>query len=208
MDILTTYKNRLKQSQDHAYPHWTRAIENYKHYLGRIDTGKTVEQNYPFHSKMSMSISYEIVETIMPRIIGRDPEFTTVAVEAEDIPYERVAKMAVEMGYNNPKLEMLGEPIYLKLQRFAKELLITGNAVGRPFWRRQTTKQMQYLGSLAKAGIKDDPDLNKLYKLAEDTKDSITFTKKLIDAPFIDDFDLRHIPFFMFIGDFAMDDTG
>lgn len=210
MSILQDYKNRLKQSYDLCTPHWDRAIDNYKHYLGRLDTGNIQENDYPFASRMSLSVSYEIVETVMPRLIGKDPEFTTVAIEPDDVPYEQTAKMAVDLGYNNPKLELLGEPIYLKLQRGVKEQLITGNAVYRAFWRREKRKQMIYMASLERAGIKDSSNIKKVLEMADSMKarEEIVYSKKLMDCPFLDDFDLKHVPFFFFMPDVAMVDTG
>lgn len=208
MSILDTYKQRLKESESYCTPHWERAIDNYKHYLGRLDVGGMNMTDYPFSSQMSVSLSYEVVETVLPRIIGKDPEFTTTAVEPQDVPFEQTAKMAVDLGYNNPKLELMGEPIFLKLNRFVKELLITGNAVGRPFWRRERTKQVRYLANYEKAGIKDEPDISKVYKLAGKNGKDVTFSKKLVDSPLLDDFDLRHVPFFMYYPDVPMIETG
>lgn len=208
MALIDTYKKRLSSSLALCTPHWNRAIDNYKHYLGRIDTGGTYEGDYPFTSKTSMSISYEVVETVMPRIIGRDPEFLAVAVEPSDSDYERDARMALELGYNNPKLEIRGEPIYLKLQRGTKEQLITGNVVYRPYWRRETIKQVRYVGSLKKAGIENSPDLVMLAKRAKELNDKVSYQKQIIDAPFLDDFDLRHVPFFMYMPDAQMVDRG
>jgi len=210
MSVLQDYKNRLSESYKLCTPHWERAIDNYKHYLGRLDTGGTTESQYPFSSKMSMSISYEIVETVMPRLIGKDPEFTAVAVEPDDVPDEQTAKMAVDFGYNNPKLELMGEPIYLKLQRAIKEQLITGNLVLRPYWRRQKTKQIRYLASLDKAGIKDEMDIKKVLAIAEKmrAKGEVRYSKKLVDCPLLDDFDIKHLPFFFFFPDVAMVETG
>ena len=161
MAILKDYQNRKKKSFDLSTSHWTRMIDNYKHYFGRLDTGNTSESDYPFQSQIVVPTSYEIVETVMPRIIGRDPEFTTIAMESDDVEYEQVAKLAVESGYNNPKLELAGEPIYLKLQRGVKELLITGNMVLRAYWRRETQKRMKYLASLKMAGFESEADIKR-----------------------------------------------
>lgn len=210
MSMIQTYKKRLKQSYNYSEPHWNRAIDNYKHYLGRLDTGGLSEKDYPFHSRMSIQLSYEVVETVMPRIIGKDPEFTTIGIDSEDVPFERTAKMAIELGYNNPKLELLGEPIYLKLQRGVKEQLITGNVVYRAFWRREVKKQMQYLASIGKTGHKDIPmsELNKIIEKNPEYEKDVIYNKKLIDSPYLDDFDLRHVPFFMWFGDIPMIETG
>lgn len=207
--ILDTYKERVRVSRNFCTPHWDRAIDNYKHYLSRLDVGGASEQDYPFQSKMVVPISYEIVETVLPRIIGKDPEFTAVAVEPEDVPYENTAKLAIEMAYNNPKLELMGEPIYLKLLKATKEFLVTGNMVLRPYWRRERSKQIRYLASLDRAGIKNQP-IAKVIEAATELKalDEITYSKKLIDSPFLDDFDCRLVPFFQFLPDPTMSETG
>lgn len=208
--MLQKYKSRLKASQNYSEPHWDRIIDNYKHYLGKLAVGGANESMYPFSSKMVVPVSYETVETVMPRIIGKDPEFTAIAVEPSDVPYEESSKIIIDMQYNNPKLEILGEPLYLKLQRGAKELLIGGNVVYRAFWRRQKRKQMTYLASLVRAGFNDEADIQKVLKAAESLKagSEVTYNKKLIDSPFLDDFDMRHLPFFWFFPDTEFAETG
>lgn len=203
MTTLQIFKDRLRASKNYAEPHWDRAIDNYKHYLGRLDVGNTKETDYPFESKMVIPMSYDIVETVLPRMIGKDPEFTPIAFEPADAPYENAAKLILEMQYNNPKLELLGEPIYMKLFKAVKECLITGNAVLRPFWRRQTTKQIRYLASLDRAGITEDEDIKKVLQMAEELKATgeIKYSKKLVDSPFLDDFDVRLLPFFRYLPD-------
>lgn len=209
MSKLSEYKKRLKNSQDLSESHWTRSIENYKHYFSKLDTGASKIENYPFHSQMTVPISYEVVETVMPRLIGKDPEFAAVAIEPSDVESEAMAKMAIEMAYNNPKLEMLGEPIYLKLYRGVKEQLITGNMVLRPFWRRQTTKRMQYRAYSEKTGHKDMDPVELYKKLsAMNMQDSMKYTKKEMEVPFLDDFDIRHVPFWMFFPDVPMIEPG
>lgn len=207
---MSSYKERLKASKDYCEPHWERAIDNYKHYLGRLDVGGINESDYPFTSTLSLPISYDVVETVFPRIIGKKPEYNAVAVEPGDVEYEQTAKLTVQSEYENPKLELLGEPIYLKLQRAVKEKLITGNYVLRPYWRRENKKRMKYFGSLERAGIKNSEDLENVYKVAGelDAKDEIEFTKEVTDSPFLDDFDVRHIPFFHFFPDGWMTETG
>lgn len=208
--MLQDYKNRKKKSYDLAKPHWSRAIDNYKHYFGRLDVGDTNEGDYPFQSQIVIPISYEVVETVMPRIIGRDPEFTTIAMESEDVDYEQVAKLTVETGYNNAKLELLGEPIYLKLQRGVKEMLVTGNMVLRAYWRRETQKRMKYLANLESAGFDGEEDIKKVMESAKKLgkEKDVTFSKKLVDCPYLDDFDVKLVPFFMFFPDVEMIETG
>lgn len=207
---LSEYKKRLSQSQSFCYPHWSRFIDNYKHYLSRlsykIDTDeaggydKEKINKYPFASKITTGISFDMVETMMPRIIGRDPEFITAAIEPEDIPYEATAKMVLEYEYQNPKLHLLGEPIYLKLQKMVREALITGTAIGRGYWRREKIKRAVYKG---KIGEKED-NIDKIIQLAQKMgmkKDEIEYVKKYEETPFLDDFDLKHLPFFFFFPD-------
>jgi hypothetical protein len=190
-------------------PHWDRAIDNYKHYLGRLDVGNTSENQYPFTSKMTIPVSYEIVETVLPRIIGKDPEFTPVAIEPSDVPYENTARIAIDMEYNNPKLELLGEPIYLKLVKGVKEALITGNAVWRAFWRREGSKRVVYTASLDRSGHKD-ADVQEVLKVAKELKaeNEIRYGKKFVDSPFLDDFDIKLVPFFHFFPDVSFSEPG
>lgn len=210
MSILKDYQERKKKSFDLSKSHWDRAIDNYKHYFGHLDTGNSSESDYPFQSNIVIPASYEIVETIMPRIIGRDPEFTTIAMESDDVDYEQVAKLTVESGYNNPKLELAGEPIYLKLQRGVKELLVTGNMVMRAYWRRESQKRMTYLATLDAAGHKNEKDIKKVLESAKKLgkEGEVTFSKKLVDCPYLDDFDVKLVPFFHFLPDVEMVETG
>lgn len=209
-NLYQTYKTRLKASRDYCEGNWYRSIDNYKHYLGRLDVGGVSEDEYPFQSTMTLPISYEIIETVLPRFIGRDPEFTAVAVEPSDVAFENSAKLAIEMEYNNPKLEILGEPIYLKIYKGAKEGLITGNFVLKAMWRRQTKKRIAYLANFDKTGHQNEPDISMVIKQAQEmqAEGEVTYSKKLVDAPFLDDFDVRHIPFFHFFPDSAFDMPG
>lgn len=208
--IKSIYENRLRQSRNLSESHWQRAIDNYKHYFGRLDAGQLDNDNYPFYSKMSMSISYEIIETIMPRIIGKDPEFTYVAEEPGDVQYEDLARITVDSQYNNPKLELLGEPIYLKLQRMVKEALITGNAVGRPMWRRQTKQIVKYVASLDRAGMVKEKDIQKVLETAMKLgkEDEVKYGKEIAESPWLDDFDITHKPFYHYFPDAIMIEPG
>lgn len=210
MKMLELYKARMKASRNVAEPHWDRAIENYKHYFGKIGTGGMSESEYPFQSQMNVPVSYEIVETILPRIIGKDPEFTPIAMEGDDVPFETTARIALESQYHNPKLSLRGEPIYMKLFKGVKEQLLIGNAVWRAYWRRENQKKPQYLINFERAGIKDSEDIAGTYKMAKKMgkEDEIKYTKKIVDSPFIDDFDLRHVPFFFFMPDAQFDMPG
>lgn len=208
-NILTIYKNRMKASRNICEPHWDRSIDNYKHYLGKLNVGNTNESDYPFTSKMTVPLSYDIVETVLPRIIGKDPEFTPVAIEPADVPYENTARIAIEMGYNNPKLELLGEPIYLKLIKGVKEKLITGNVVWRAFWRRESEKRVQYTASSARTGH-TDADVQEVLKAAKGVngESDVRYGKKFTDSPFLDDFDIKHVPFFHFFPDTSFSEPG
>ncbi len=210
ISTMELYKKRLRSSRNFCTPHWDRSIENYKHYLGRLDVGGVSESDYPFNSNMTIAISNEIVETTIPRIIGKDPEYTTTAVEPGDVPYEQSAKSAIQMEYENPKLELLGEPIYLKLLKMVKENLITGNAVGRPFWRRELRKAAMYQAKLEPAGIVDEMDSSKVLAIAKELgkENDVRWSKTFVDSPVLDDFDVKHLPFFQFYPDKEFDMPG
>lgn len=210
ISTLERYKKRLKESRDFCEPHWTRSIDNYKHYLGRLDVGGISEGDYPFQSTMVIPLSNDIVETTIPRIIGKDPEYTAIAEEPEDVPYEQSAKSIIQIEYENPKLELLGEPIYLKLLKGVKEAIITGNAVLRPLWRRETRKAAMYLANLEPAGIVEEENAADVLKTAKEVnkEGDVRWTKKLKDSPVLDDFDIKHKPFFLFFPDKGFDMPG
>lgn len=210
LTTFESYKKRLKESRDFCEPHWDRAIDNYKHYLGRLDVGGLSPQDYPFQSQMVIPLSNDIVETTIPRIIGKDPEYTAIAEEPTDVPYEQSAKSIIQIEYDNAKLDLLGEPIYLKLLKGVKEAIITGNAVLRPFWRRETRKAAMYLANLEPAGIVEEMDSAEVLKTAKELhkEGDVRWTKKLKDAPLLDDFDIKHKPFFQFFPDKAFDMPG
>lgn len=202
--MLDTYRLYLKQSSDYCEPHFERFIENYKHYFSKLSYEET---KYPFSSKVTTGISFDTVETILPRIIGRNPEFITAAVEPEDVSFEEIAKLVIENQYNNPKLAFLGEPIYLKLVKMVKEALITGTAVGRAFWRRESYKRpvYQYYFPKTKKLVKD-PKRAKEY--SQKTGLTPEYLKDYETSPFLDDFDLKHLPFFFFYPDPFFPETG
>ncbi len=210
ISTFDSYKLRLKQSRNFCEPHWDRAIDNYKHYLGRLDVGGISEEDYPMESRMVIPLSNDIVETTIPRIIGKDPEYTVIAEEPSDVDYEQSAKSIIQIEYENAKLELLGEPIYLKLLKGVKEAIITGNAVLRPLWRREIRKASMYLANLEPAGIVDEFNAADVLKTAKEInkEGDVRWTKKLKDAPLLDDFDIKHKPFFLFFPDKAFDMPG
>lgn len=209
MDRLSVYKDRLKKSKDFCFPHFERFIDNYRHYLSRLSSSYFREdeeggKKYPFTSKISTGISFDTIETMMPRIIGRNPEFITAAIEPEDIPYEQTAKMVLEYEYNNPKLHLLGEPIYLKLQKAVREALICGTAVLRSYWRREPIKRAIWKGKVAdKVG-----EIKQMEKLASKYGQDLKFVKDYEKVAFLDDFDVKHLPFYFFLPDPLIPETG
>jgi hypothetical protein len=211
--ITDIYKKRIKKSQDFCYPFWEEAIDNYNHYWGKLkvqkDNNEETEKIYPFASKVTTGISFDVIETMMPRIIGRSPEFITAAIEPDDIPAEAVAKMVIESQYDNPKLAILGEPIYLKLQKMVKEALITGTAIGRGYWRREYIDRPSYKAVVEKTGKEGEiEDIEKYLDEVGMDKSSMKFKKQMKRYKFIDDFDLKHIPFFFFFPDPFYWETG
>lgn len=215
MKVLDTYTKRLQRSFEFCESYWEKAIDNYNHYFGKLSYPKsknnTEEENvsklYPFASRVTTGISFDIVETILPRIIGRDPEFITAAFEPEDIPAEGVARMVIESQYDNPKLALLGEPIYLKLQKMVKEALIAGTAVGRGYWRKENVKRPKYNVEIEKTG--KSGSVEEMYDYAKEySSKDLKFIKEEQNYKFLDDFDLKHLPFFFFFPDPMFTEAG
>src|SRR3972149_11850343 len=105
---LGTFDKRITLSRDYTSVYFDRFIENYKHYLGHLIVPSGT--NYPLSSQMTVPISYSIVETILPRMMGKDPEFMASARNPEDRDLEKIYKPLVHYWWTNPALYQLGDP--------------------------------------------------------------------------------------------------
>jgi len=125
---------RLTLSREYTKPYFDRFMDNYKHYFLRtID--EMVEEDadaYPFYSRLSIPISYQIVETILPRVFNRMPTFSIKTEDPNDEDDEMALKELINYQLNHPYL--VDDPIYLRMATGAKECFITGNMWGTVPW--------------------------------------------------------------------------
>jgi len=76
-ELATLVSKRLELSREYTQPYFDRFLDNNKHYFLRtID--EMVESDpdaYPFYSRLSIPITYQTVETILPRMFSQLPTF-------------------------------------------------------------------------------------------------------------------------------------
>ena len=87
-------KKRANLSREYCQPFFDRFIDNYEHYFLRtID--KDVEadaDSYPFYSQLMLPMTYQVVETILPRMVTKPFSFT-IDTEAQN---DRADEYALE----------------------------------------------------------------------------------------------------------------
>lgn len=136
-DTAKILSKRSHISTDYCKPYFDRFIDNYEHYFLRtID--KEVEANaeaYPFYSQIMLPMSYQVVETILPRMFGQMFSFT-LDTEAEndrhdEFAFENLVKYQIDHPY------LVDDPFMARLIVAMKEEFITGNAWFRVPWITQ-----------------------------------------------------------------------
>lgn len=189
-DQTNIVSRRLRLSQNFVQPYFDRFLDNYKHYFLRtID--EAVEQdpaNYPLFSQIMLPISYQIVETLLPRMFARLPSFSIRTEEENDERNEMALRDLIVYQMNHPYL--IDNPIFLRLVNFVKEAFITGNAVGFVPWQKKTAKIKEWQPHSKIMGTKPSWDeLERLTKhgLTKPDWSEVEVEKVLIDAPVFED---------------------
>lgn len=137
-------KKRAKLSRDYCQPYFDRFIDNYEHYFMRtID--KAVEENpdaYPFYSQIMLPMTYQIVETILPRMFSQMFSFS-LSTDAENDRHDEFAfENLVRYQMQHPYL--VDDPMMARLISAMKEEFITGNAWFRVPWIKQVEKVQEW----------------------------------------------------------------
>lgn len=137
-DTAKLAKRRYDLSSDYCRPYFERFIDNYKHYFIRIidEAVESDNDNYPFYSQLMLPISYQIVETILPRMVAKVPNFSIQTEEENDTNDEVALRELIRYQLQHPYL--VDDPIFARLATAGKELFITGNAWGAvPWWFKE-----------------------------------------------------------------------
>ena len=143
-DVITQVKKRFTLSQEYTQPYFDRFLDNYKHYfIHTIDEAVDEDPaNYPFYFQLMLPISYQIVETILPRMFTRLPDFSIKTEEENDEQAELALKELIRYQLKHPYL--LDNPPFARMVDFVKECFITGNAVGYVPWVKKTRKVKEW----------------------------------------------------------------
>lgn len=157
----TLVSKRLELSREYTRPYFERFLDNYKHYFLRtID--EMVEDDpdsYPFYSRLSVPISYQTVETILPRAFSQLPTFNIKTDAPNDEKDEQALKDLIRYQMNHPYL--IDDPIYLRLATGAKECFITGNMWGTVPWVYKEAKIEKWMPHSPELGFGPSFDVLK-----------------------------------------------
>lgn len=184
-DAARLVNKRFKLSQEYCQPYFDRFLDNYKHYfLHIIDEAVSADpSNYPFYSQIMLPISYQIVETILPRMFSRMMNFSIQTEEPNDENDENALRELIRYQMNHPYL--IDYPVFLRFVESLKEGFITGNFVGRVPWVKKTGKVLERQPFSRQMGLKpswDNSEKLKAYGVNPDWAE-VEVEKTLIDAP-------------------------
>jgi hypothetical protein len=184
-EVAQLAKKRYDLSKEYCKPYFDRFLDNYKHYFLRI-IDEAIEQDpdsYPFYSTLSIPISYQIVETIIPRMFSRLPSFTITTEEENDENAEMQLKELIRYQLQHPHL--IDDPIFSRMITALKELFITGNFWGEVPWEYKEAEVLEHQPYSIQMGTEPSWDnLGKLKEYGVEPDWKLVKTKKVvIDAP-------------------------
>ncbi len=195
-EIAQLAKKRYDDSFAYCQPYFDRFLDNYKHYFLRI-IDEAVEddpQAYPFYSQLSIPVTYQVVETLLPRTLARLPSFNIKTEEQNDEKDEMALKNLIQYQLNHPYLE--DDPVFLRLATAAKEMFITGNAWGSVPWYYKKAEVEEWQPYSPELGY-NEPNWNILPILASygiKPRWKLVKTKKtMIDAPVFQHESIFHV---------------
>ena len=184
-EVADIEKKRSKTADEYCKPFFDRFIDNYEHYFLRtID--KEVEANpdaYPFYSQNMLPMSYQIVETILPRMFAKMFTFTLDTDEENDRHDEFAFENLVRYQINHPFL--VDDPFMSRLVGALKETFITGNAWFRTPWLKKIRKVQEWQPYSPELGLKPGWDtLDVCKEMGIEPKWMLVDTDKTVfDAP-------------------------
>lgn len=195
-DYVKKNQKRYKLSSDYCEPYFDRFLDNYKHYFIRtID--EAIEEDsaaYPFYSNLMLPISYQIVETILPRMFTRMLNFSLSTDQPNDQSTELRFKQLIKYQMNHPYL--IDDPIFARLVNALKEELITGNSWGEVPWYMKEIDVMEYQPYSIQMGI-EEPSWDNLEKIdyygVKPDWQLVKVKKKVIDAPVYRNHSVFHV---------------
>lgn len=195
-DAVVTVKKKMDLSRQYTQPYFDRFLDNYKHYFIRtID--EAIEEDpeaYPFYSNLMIPVSYQIVETILPRIFSRLPNFSLKTEQINDERSELGFKELIRYQLNHPFL--IDDPIYARIMGALKEEFVTGNAWGEVPWYSKEIEVLEWQPYAPELGINEPNWENMTAIMQFGIKPSwklVKVKKKAIDAPVFQHKNIFHV---------------
>lgn len=195
-DYARKNQKRYKLSQDYTRPYFDRFIDNYKHYFIRtIDEAIEADQeSYPFYSNLMLPITYQIVETILPRMFSRMFNFNIKTEQDNDTQDEAAMRELIKYQMNHPYL--IDDPIFARMVSGLKEEFITGNSWGEVPWYLKEAEVEEWQPYSRLLGI-EEPSWENLEKIAyyglEPDWMLVKVKKRVIDAPVYQHRNIFHV---------------
>ena len=194
--LIDIAKKRMQLSREYTKPYFDRFLDNYKHYFLRtIDEAVEADpEAYPFYSQLMLPISYQVIETIIPRMFSRLPAFNLKTEEKNDEAIEMGFKELIRYQMNHPYL--LDDPMYARLTTGLKEMFITGNSWGEVPWYMKEVEVVEWQPYSDQLGI-TDPSWDNMAPIMEfgvrPQWKLVKVKKKIIDAPVYQNKSVFHI---------------
>lgn len=193
---VETSIKRMQISREYTQPYFDRFIDNYKHYFIRtID--EAIEEDpeaYPFYSNLMLPITYQVVETILPRAFSRLPTFNIKTEAMNDDKAEFGLRELIRYQMNHPYL--MDDPIYARLVNTLKEEFITGNAWGEVPWYQKEEEVLEWQPYSTELGL-NQPSWDNMDQILEfgvkPQWQLVKTKKKMIDAPVYQHKNIFHV---------------
>jgi len=195
-DAINTATKRMQLSRQYCQPYFDRFLDNYKHYFIRtIDEAIEEDpESYPFYSNLMLPISYQVVETIIPRMFSRLPAFNIKTEEQNDETAELGMKELIRYQMNHPYL--IDDPVFARLTGGLKEEFITGNSWGEVPWYMKEVEVVEWQPYSDQLGI-SNPAWENLQPIMEYGVQPqwklVKVKKRVIDAPVYQNKSVFHV---------------
>lgn len=193
--VASLVLKRYQTSRDYVKPYFDRFLDNYKHYFLRtIDEAVEADpDNYPLYSQIMLPITYQVVETILPRMFLRMPTFTLNTEDPNDEADEHALTELIRYQMKHPYL--IDDPIFYRLAGGLKETFITGNSWGEVPWYKKEVEVDEWLPYSPEMGIPPSRDaLPIIQQYGIEPRWILTKVKKrVIDSPVYEQRSVFHV---------------
>lgn len=119
---LELVKSRFNISEKYTQPYFTRFQDYYTLYRSYLQTGRL-----PWRSNLFIPKTFEIVETIAPRIAQAQKTFKTLPVEGMDVDNSEAYTDLLKFQFQKTNMESI-------IEEWVKETLIYGTGVVKVTW--------------------------------------------------------------------------